>query len=153
MEIGKEKGPGSAPKTDPPGGYYKPPAGGVKRLLSFPGFIILHRFAEPVALAIHLEDPAVMRYGASRLRREELMADEKDWKLRRWWDVVLVGFVPLGAIILLIWWLVKEAESGKWYNPLDPASVMNCLVQWFVVLSVLLLIGRWLGRRVLAKSQ
>ena len=96
---------------------------------------------------------AVKRYGARRLRQEELLADEKDWKLGRWWDVVLVGFVPLGAIILLVWWLVKAAEPGKWYNPLDPTSVMNCLVQWFVVLGILLLIGRWLGRRVLTKNQ
>jgi NSS family neurotransmitter:Na+ symporter len=94
---------------------------------------------------------AVMRYGVSRLRREELTPDENDWKLGRWWDVVLVGFVPLGAITLLVWWLIIEAKQGlgKWYNPLDPSSVMNCLVQWFVVLSFLLLIGRWLGRRSL----
>ena len=86
----------------------------------------------------------VMRYGASRLRKEELLVDENDWKLGRWWDVVLLGFVPLG-----VWWLVKEAEPGKWYNPLNPTSVMNCLVQWFVVLIILLLIGRWLARRSL----
>ncbi|MCF7957369.1 MAG: sodium-dependent transporter [Phycisphaerae bacterium] len=92
---------------------------------------------------------AVMRYGASRLRKEELLAGENDWKLGRWWDVILVGFVPLGAIVLLVWWLVMEAQPGKWYNPLDPSSVMNCLAQWFVVLSVLLLIGRRLGRRSL----
>jgi len=92
---------------------------------------------------------AVMRYGAGRLRNEELLVDENDWKLGRWWDVILVGFVPLGAIVLLVWWLAKEAKPGKWYNPLEPSSVMNCLVQWFVVLSVLLLIGRWLGRRSL----
>ena len=92
---------------------------------------------------------AVMRYGASRLRKEELLADENDWNLGRWWDVVIVGFVPLGAIVLLVWWLAKEATPGKWYNPLDPSSVMNCLVQWFVILSVLLLIGRRLGRRSL----
>jgi NSS family neurotransmitter:Na+ symporter len=92
---------------------------------------------------------AVARYGASRLRKEELLADENDWKLGRWWDVVLVGFVPPGAMILLVWWLVKEAKPGTWYNPLDPTSVMNCLVQWFVVLSILWLIGRWLARRSL----
>ena len=92
---------------------------------------------------------AVMRYGASRLRNEELLVGENDWKLGRWWDVVLVGFVPLGAIALLVWWLVVEAEPGKWYNPLNPTSVMNCLVQWFVVLIVLLLIGPWLARRSL----
>jgi NSS family neurotransmitter:Na+ symporter len=90
-----------------------------------------------------------MRFGAGRLRKEELLADENDWRLGRWWDVIIVGFVPLGAMILLVWWLVQEAEPGTWYNPLDPSSVMNCLIQWFMVLSVLLLIGRWLGRRSL----
>jgi NSS family neurotransmitter:Na+ symporter len=95
----------------------------------------------------------VMRYGAGRLRKEELLADENDWKLGRWWDVVIVGFVPLGAIILLVWWLVKEAKPGRWYNPLDPSSVMNCLVQWIVVLVILLLVGRWLGRRSLDSAR
>jgi NSS family neurotransmitter:Na+ symporter len=92
---------------------------------------------------------AVARYGASRLRKEELLGDKTDWKLGRWWDVVLVGFVPSGAMILLVWWLVKEAKPGTWYNPLDPTSVMNCLVQWFVALSILWLMGRWLARRSL----
>ncbi|MCP4450567.1 MAG: sodium-dependent transporter, partial [Planctomycetes bacterium] len=95
---------------------------------------------------------AVARYGASRLRKAELLADENDWKLGRWWDVILVGFVPLGAMTLLVWWLVKEAQPGTWYNPLDPTSVMNCLVQWFVVLSFLLFIGRWLARRSMKNS-
>jgi NSS family neurotransmitter:Na+ symporter len=92
---------------------------------------------------------AVARYGAGRLRKEELLANENDWKLGRWWDVVLVGFVPLAAMTLLVWWLVQEAKPGQWYNPLDPTSVMNCLVQWFVVLSILILMGRWLARRSL----
>jgi hypothetical protein len=39
--------------------------------------------------------------------------------------MILVGFVSLGAIILLVWWQVKEAEPGKWYNPRDPSGVMN----------------------------
>jgi len=92
---------------------------------------------------------AVARYGARRLRTEELLVDENDWKLGRWWDVVLIGFIPLGAMTLLIWWLVQDAKPGTWYNPLDPSSVMNCLVQWSVVLIVLLLSGRWLARRSL----
>jgi NSS family neurotransmitter:Na+ symporter len=92
---------------------------------------------------------SVIRYGAGRLRKEELLTDENDWNLGRWWDVIIVGFVPLGAITLLVWWLVKEAEPGKWYNPLDPSSVMNCLVQWTLVLVILWLVGRWLGRRSL----
>jgi neurotransmitter:Na+ symporter, NSS family len=86
---------------------------------------------------------SVMRYGAGRLRKEELLADENDWRLGRWWDVVIVGFIPLGAILLLVWWLIREAEPGKWYNPLDPSSVMNCLVQWAVVLAILWLVSHF----------
>ena len=90
---------------------------------------------------------AVMRYGAARLRREEMASDENDWKLGRWWDVVISGFVPAAAVVLLIWWFVQEARPGAWYNPLDPTSVTNCLLQWTAVLCVLLLANRWLSNR------
>lgn len=93
---------------------------------------------------------AAARYGVRRLRTEELLADERDWRLGRWWDVVLIGFIPLGAVTLLAWWLIQDAQqSAQWYNPLDPTSVMNCLLQWSVVLIVLLLVGRRLAQRSL----
>ena len=95
---------------------------------------------------------AVMRYGARRLRKEELASDPNDWRLGRWWDMVIMGFIPTGGIALVVWWLAAGAEPGKWYNPLDPTSVMNCLLQWAVVLVVMLLIGRRLGRRTLVRN-
>ena len=61
--------------------------------------------------------------------------------------MVLVGFGPSAAIILLVWWFAEEAKPGQWYNPLDPTSVMNCLLQWAIVLGVLLLINRRLAAR------
>lgn len=90
---------------------------------------------------------AIIRYGVKRLRTEELMDGGDDWKLGGWWDIVILAFVPVGSVVLLVWWLVMGAEPGKWYNPLDPTSVMNCLLQWTAALVVFLLIGRWLGRR------
>jgi NSS family neurotransmitter:Na+ symporter len=95
---------------------------------------------------------AVMKYGTRRLRIEELASDPNDWRLGRWWDWVMVGFIPIGGIALVVWWLVIEAVPGKWYNPLDPSSVMHCLAQWGVALIVMLLIGRWLGRRTLERN-
>jgi len=49
---------------------------------------------------------AVFRYGADRLRLGELINDPSDWKLSRWWNIVLTGFVSIGAEILLRWRLV-----------------------------------------------
>ena len=95
---------------------------------------------------------AVMRYGARRLRIEELASDPNDWRLGRWWDLVMMGFIPAGGIGLVVWWLVMGAVPGRWYNPLDPSSVMNCLLQWAVALAVMLVIGRRLARRTLERN-
>lgn len=92
---------------------------------------------------------AVTIYGAEKLRREDLISDPNDWHLGRWWTWVITGFVILGGITLLVWWLVIEANSGVWYNPLDPTSVMNCLLQWLVMIGIFVAIGRWLARKTL----
>jgi NSS family neurotransmitter:Na+ symporter len=91
----------------------------------------------------------VIRYGANRLRKEDMTSEPDDWRLGRWWNWIIAGFVPLGGVTLIVWWLVQEAVPGKWYNPLDPTSVMNCLLQWFIVVGILLVIGRRLARRTL----
>ena len=61
-----------------------------------------------------------------------------------------------GDISLMVWeWRCMMPEitgPGPYvraWSLLDPTSVMNCLVQWFVVLSILILMGRWLARRSL----
>ena len=96
---------------------------------------------------------SVSRYGTDKLRREELTGDRRDWNLGRWWNPVLKFFVPIGAAVLLVWWLVHDAVPGQWYNPLDPTSVMNCLLQWALVISVLLIIGRRLARKTLDRKR
>ena len=78
---------------------------------------------------------AVLRYGITRLREEELTnVGEDDWVLGSWWDTVLGKFVPAAAGILLLWWLYLSAtvySPNDWYNPFRPYSVMTCLVQWY----------------------
>ena len=95
---------------------------------------------------------ATIRYGVTRLRERELLTDKNDMKLGRWWDVVLKFFVPVAAVVLLIWWLYISAtvySPDQWYNPFDLYSVMTAIVQWSVVLVLLLLINRWMAQRTL----
>ena len=60
---------------------------------------------------------------------------------------IIVGFIPLGAIVLIIWWLVIEAVPGKWYNPFELSSVMNCLVQWFLMLVLFISLNSWIVKK------
>ena len=93
---------------------------------------------------------AVTRYGCDRLRGEELPAISGDLFPGRWWDASMKYIVPVGASLLLLWWLSLSATvyaPDQWHNPLLPYSVMTCLVQWGTVLTVLWLVNRRLSRR------
>jgi neurotransmitter:Na+ symporter, NSS family len=93
---------------------------------------------------------AVSRYGAARLRAEEVDAHPADWNAGRAWELLLRFGIPAQALVLLIWWLYLSATvyaPETWYDPLEPYSVMTCLAQWGIALGVLLLLNRRLAGR------
>jgi NSS family neurotransmitter:Na+ symporter len=95
---------------------------------------------------------AVSRYGAARLRAEEIDAHPEDWSATRLWDLLLRVLVPVQAAVLLVWWLYLSATlyaPQTWYDPFEPFSVMTCLAQWGLVLAVLLVLNRRLAARTL----
>jgi len=90
----------------------------------------------------------VVRYGISKIRTQELMADESDWRLGRWWEYVLKYFVPIAAVILLVWWFSQSATSDSWYKPFEPFSIMTNFLQWALIFIILLILNRWMGERL-----
>lgn len=93
---------------------------------------------------------SVIRYGATKLRKEELLRDPNDTQIGRWWEYVMTYFVPVAAITLLIWWLVLSAtvySPTTWFDPRDPYSVMTCIMQWGLVIGIFLLLNQWLAAR------
>jgi neurotransmitter:Na+ symporter, NSS family len=83
----------------------------------------------------------VWRYGSTRLHQEVTTAE--DWPLLGLWHPMMQWAIPLQAGILLVWWGWQATtagflgEGGHWYDPLNPFSLMTCLVQWSVALAVL----------------
>ena len=95
---------------------------------------------------------AVIRYGVQQFRREAIGAGPGDVDPGRGWDVLAGLVVPIQAVVLLAWWLYQSAAvyaPDSWFNPLEPFSVMTCLVQWGAVLITLLALNRWMVRRTL----
>jgi Ca2+-transporting ATPase len=93
----------------------------------------------------------VWRYGAARLQDET--STEDDWRLPRIWQPIIRWAIPLQAGILLVWWGWQATTpgfvgaGGHWYDPLNPFSLMTCLVQWVAVLVTLYLLNGWMSRR------
>ena len=81
---------------------------------------------------------AVIKEGVKKLINE-INVTENDWSVGGYWNITIRLFIPLAAFILLFWWLFISATvlaPDEWYDPLNPFSVMTCLVQWFLVTAI-----------------
>ena len=93
---------------------------------------------------------AIIRFGVSRFRLEVVSAGDNDWKIGRGWEKIISIFVPLQAVLLLIWWFYLSATEfapDTWFNPIDPSSIMTCIAQWSLVLIPLIFMNGWMARR------
>lgn len=90
----------------------------------------------------------LIRYGITKIRTEELMVLEDDWKANSIWDWIIRIFIPVGALILLIWLLYDSAKVEQWYNPFKSYSIMSCLVQWGIALIILILLNKKIIKRL-----
>ncbi len=92
---------------------------------------------------------AVISYGVSRFRAEQLNHADSKMRLGRWWDIVISVLVPLQAVVLLAWWLYQaKGWDPNWLSPFAEANVGTVLFQWAVVLVLLLAFNRTLAARV-----
>lgn len=98
---------------------------------------------------------AVMQYGVTRFRQDEIDGTPGDWNVGAKWDALIRYAVPVQAIILLGWWMYQATTEGfttAWYDPTEPYSLMTCLVQWAIVLALFVAANRWLARRTLGNQ-
>ena len=91
---------------------------------------------------------AVLRHGVDAFRVRFVNSEGSDFTIGRWWNWAM-RLVALEAVVLMVWWFYQSVRGQGWREALDPFSSFNLgtlLVQWAVVLALLLLANRWLGR-------
>ncbi len=98
---------------------------------------------------------AARRFGLERLRTEVVNGDGADLVQGRRWTVLVGIAVPVQAVILVLWWLwqARGWDPEGWLDPLASASVGTVVVQWAVVLVGLVLLNRWLVRRLAREAR
>lgn len=90
----------------------------------------------------------VIRQGPDKLRTLA-NANMHDFNLKKIWSIQIQYFVPVAAILLLIWWIwlsISTFAPDTWYNPFSPYSVMSCLAQWLLIAGLF-----WLFNKKTAK--
>ena len=100
---------------------------------------------------------AVLAYGLERFQREHVDV-AGDRPSGGWWRFLIRVAVPLQALVLLGWWGWQATtpgflgEGGHWYDPLNPYSLMTCLVQWGIAAALLFAANGWMARKTLATA-
>ena len=87
----------------------------------------------------------IIKQGAEAVKTEINSAPE-DKKLGSWWPFIISWFIPVAAVVLLIWWLAQTFVPGKWFNPFTPFSFMTCIFQWGIVLLLLIAFNRKISK-------
>ncbi|HYE58670.1 MAG TPA: hypothetical protein VD948_09200, partial [Rhodothermales bacterium] len=89
---------------------------------------------------------------------EQYVETPGDVRAGRVWEFLVLVAVPVQALVLLGWWMYQATttgfvgETGRWWDPLNPYSLMTCLVQWGLALAVLILLNRHVMHRTLGAA-
>ncbi len=96
---------------------------------------------------------AVLRYGVTRWRETFINTGHSDIRVGAWWDWA-IRLVMVQAVVLMVWWLwqAQGTSARATWTLFSSFNVGTVIIQWGGVLVVLLLLNRWLGRRVQEKD-
>lgn len=105
-------------------------------------------FGQVLAGVVTISIP--IRYGVSKFRNDIInQFGLEDWTLPSIWDYIIKFIDPLIAVFLIVSFVIDTVQDKrtKWYE-MKRESLMICLVEWLVVLSLLVLTNAlWMYRR------
>ncbi len=89
----------------------------------------------------------VIRNGVAAMRDTYLTGQEGDWNVSRGWVYVVQYFIPVAAVVLLVWWL-SQSITDNWYDPIATDSLMTVLAQWAVMMGLFYAGNRWITQKM-----
>ena len=93
---------------------------------------------------------SVIRYGIDKFRTEIINGFGSDVKIGRWYNYVIGILIPIQVVVLITWWLVSSIGwDPQWWNPFHAENFGTVIFQWLIVLTFLILINKYLVRKVL----
>jgi len=130
--------------------------GGLAFLLGFPsaismGFFENQDWAWGIGLMLSglFVAFAAIKYGVRRFHKEKVNVIAGDWRVGRWFEIVIMWVVPVEFAAMVGWWFSKSIAGGEaWWNPFGKYTVGTCLFQWGIAAAVLLLLNKRAAARL-----
>ncbi len=96
---------------------------------------------------------SIIRYGVDKFRTEIINGYGSDIKIGKWYNYVIGVLVPVQVVVLVSWWLISSISwDPEWWNPFHAENFGTVIFQWAIVLSVLILMNKFLVRKTLNEN-
>ncbi len=91
---------------------------------------------------------AIIKYDADKFRQEVINGCGSDFKIGRWFNLIIKYLIPFQAILLLFWWLGSSFSwDPQWLNPFRTENFGTVIFQWGIVIILLIVINKYLYKK------
>ena len=93
---------------------------------------------------------SIIKYGIDKFRIEIINGYGSDVKIGKWYNYVIGLLIPIQVFVLIVWWLVSSIGwDPQWWNPFHTENFGTVIFQWIIVLTLFVLVNKFLVKRVL----
>lgn len=92
----------------------------------------------------------VLKVGPRKFREEIISTSDQKIKLGRWFDYLVMFFLPLQMVAMLAWWLWDSYKTnpGNWLKIFATTSVGTVLFQWVVAIAVFIVFNKAITKKM-----
>ncbi|MFQ6069493.1 MAG: sodium-dependent transporter [Candidatus Aminicenantales bacterium] len=94
---------------------------------------------------------AVIRFGPGRFRQAMVSASEQRVKLGKWFDLLVIVFLPLQFLAMIGWWFWTSYadDPAHWLSIRSSFSVGTVLFQWILALAFFIVFNRIIVKKAM----
>jgi len=93
---------------------------------------------------------AVIKHGARRFRKEVISHPDIEFKVGKWFDIIVYVFLPLQFIAMIIWWFWQSYSSDPihWLKVNAEFSVGTVLLQLIVAIFIFIVLNNRITKKI-----
>ena len=91
---------------------------------------------------------SIIKYGADKFREEIINGFGSDFRIGKWFNLIIKYLIPLQAVLLLVWWLGSSFSwDSQWLNPFRTENFGTVIFQWSIVILILISLNKFLYKK------
>ena len=97
---------------------------------------------------------AVLKYGPKNFRLNVLSTPGSKIKIGKWFDILVIIFLPLQFLAMLGWWLWQSysEDPSNWFKITASFSLGTIFFQWAIAIGLFILLNKTITKSMLKKT-